>query len=88
MWLRIGSRSGPNRDKAVPQKLPAEGWDNERGQFIKHDNSEVVWRRCRLEKRFDKFQKKDTIDFYFYGPGYSDYECTKEVCKEAEFRPE
>lgn len=84
MWMRIGSRSGPGHDRPVPTVVPTD-WKDDHGQFI-HANLTIVWRRGRWEKRFSKISKRDEIDFYFYGPGYSDYECKNEVVAETEFQ--
>ncbi len=80
IWQRIGSRSGPKHDSLQPSKVPVTGeWDEDRGQFISYKDKygDVVWRRGRWENRYDKIEKKDVISFFFYGPGYFDYECTK-----------
>jgi hypothetical protein len=86
IWMRIGARAGPLHDKAPPTQVPKPGeWDEDRGQFISGNNKEVVWRRGRWEKRHDKVEKKETIDFWHYGPGYHDYECTKVAFPGEEF---
>lgn len=84
MWQRIGSRSGPGRDRPMPATVPSD-WADDRGQFISHPDFRVVWRRGRWEKRHDKVSKTDKISFFFYGPGYSDYECTQMAVKQEEF---
>ena len=81
MWFRIGSRCGPGKDRSIPKSIPND-WEDDRGQFIKSDNSQIIWRRGRWEKRFDKFLKKEEIDFYYYGHGYADFNCTNLVINE------
>ena len=46
---------------------------------------EIVWRRGRWEERLDKVSKQKEVGFYFYGPGYRDYECRLEVYPAEEF---
>jgi len=86
IWQRIGCRHGPGTNTPIPKKVPAPGqWDDDRGQFISAEN-EIVWRRGKWEKRFDKVEKQDTISFFFSGPGYRDYECTQVAHPEEEFK--
>jgi hypothetical protein len=82
IWQRIGHRCGPNHADLVP-KTPVESKD--RGQFISSD-LEMAWRYGRWEARYNKVLKMNMVSFYFYGPGYSDYECTKVIYPEEEFR--
>jgi len=97
IWQRIGARAGPRASESPPKTLPTD-WQDDRGQFISsllhyqdHECEggtyqtftvsvgEIVWRRGRWE------QRKGGISFYFYGPGYQDYECTLVAYPEEEF---
>jgi hypothetical protein len=84
LWQRVGSRCGPGKDASIPTKLPSEHV-NDRGMFMELTDHETVWRRGRWEKRLDKVEKKEKVDFFFYGPGYFDYECTNVAYPEEEF---
>lgn len=84
MWMRIGSRSGPGHDRGVPAVVPTD-WNDDRGQFI-HRDLTIVWRRGRWEKRHNKVNKRDEIDFIFYGPGYAEYECLTVVVFEEDLK--
>jgi hypothetical protein len=72
-------------------------WLDDRGQFLsliltRGDDGrigaavgEVVWRRGRWEKVFDKATGKEGATFTFHGPGYRDYKCTSLDCAEEDF---